>query len=499
MPKRTAVIDIGSNSARLVIYQRSSRYGFHLICQQKSRVRIGEGAYQKGGLLQSVGIRRAYGAINSFAQTIKEYKVKKILCVATSALRDAPNKSKFISLIRQDFGINIKIIDGKKEAFFSALAAKNLLAFNDGITIDIGGGSTDMALIKDGTIVDTYSLNIGTVRLKELFTDNNKSLEEAKEYISQRLKDLPTHFKSQVAIGIGGTLRSLAKSIIIKDEYPFDKIHAFEYEYSKQKKWIKKIIDSNTSKLSKYNIKKNRFDTIREGCAIFASVIEHIGAKRVISSGVGVREGVFLNDLLRRDNLKFPANINPSIRSILDRFDLLSLPVGNRNKTASSLYSIFVEEGKIQDIYWQELQNALKLSNIGKMLTIYKEHQHAFYIAMQELNYGFTHQQMVLIALLLRSKGDSLYYKPLYKEYKELLTNKKCIKFLYFIYTLTLIINENSSNAKISFEYKDKTLFIYSDKNLYLAKEEISSLQKPNNINIVVIDDDKENKIEWID
>ena len=497
MPKRTAVIDIGSNSARLVIYQRSSRYGFHLICQQKSRVRIGEGAYAQEGRLQSIGIRRAYGALSSFAQTIKEYKVGKVLCVATSALRDAPNRSEFISLIRRDFGLSIKVIDGKKEAYYAALAAKNLLPIRDGITIDIGGGSTDMALLRDGKIVDTYSLNIGTVRIKELFTDRGLSLSEAKEYISEHLQQLPESFRSETAVGIGGTIRALSRSIIIGRKYPLDKIHAFTFSYEKEKKSIRRIIESDIGKLSKLNIKKNRFDTIREGLSIFDTVLEYIGAKEIVSSGVGVREGVFLHDLLRGDGFRFPPGINPSIRSILDRFDLLSLPVGNRHKTANALYSILEKNGKIDSGYENELNTALKLSNIGKMLTIYKEHQHAYYIAMQELNYGFTHQQMILIALLLRSKGDSLYYKPLYREYQELLPSKKAVKWLCFIYTLTLMINENSTDAKISFKYEDGLLYIYSDKNLYLAREEIKYMEKPKGLEIEVIDGRNEDRLEW--
>jgi len=489
MPKRVAVIDIGSNSARLVIYQRSSRYGFHLICQQKSRVRIGEGAYSRGGELQSEGVKRAYGALSSFAQTIKEYKVRKTLCVATSALRDAPNRSKFISLIRRELGLNIKVIDGKKEAYFSALSAKNLLPLpKRAITIDIGGGSTDIALIDDGKIVDTISLNLGTVRLKELFTDKSIPLSQAKDFVNSIISTIPEEFKSSTAVGIGGTVRAFAKSVITKNSYPLDKLHAFEFNYKDEKKYINKIINANISKLLSINIKKNRVDTIREGLFIFKAVLEHIGADRVITSGVGVREGVFLNDLLRNDSLRFPPGINPSVRSILDRFDLLSLPIGNRNKTAKSLYRLLILKGKIEEGYERELQDALKLSNIGKMLTIYKEHQHAFYIAMQELNYGYTHSQMVLIALLLRSKGDNLYYKPLYKEYKELLPSKKIVKWLCFIYTLTLIINENSSDAKIEFELREDTLYVKSSKNLYLAREEISSMERPNNLKVEIID-----------
>jgi hypothetical protein len=79
MAKRTAIIDIGSNSARLVIFEKTSRYGFHLICEQKSKVRIGEGAYEKEGHLQPIGIKRAFLTLQSFLHTIQKYQAHKTL------------------------------------------------------------------------------------------------------------------------------------------------------------------------------------------------------------------------------------------------------------------------------------------------------------------------------------------------------------------------------------------------------------------------------------
>jgi exopolyphosphatase/guanosine-5'-triphosphate,3'-diphosphate pyrophosphatase len=99
MAKRTAIIDIGSNSGRLVIFEKTSHYGFHLICEQKFKVRIGEGAYEKGGYLQPPAIKRAFLTLKSFKHTIEKYQVHKTLCVATSALRVAPNGLAFVSWI----------------------------------------------------------------------------------------------------------------------------------------------------------------------------------------------------------------------------------------------------------------------------------------------------------------------------------------------------------------------------------------------------------------
>ena len=496
MAKRTAILDIGSNSARLVIFEKTSRYGFHLICEQKSKVRIGEGAYEKEGYLQPIGITRAFLTLKSFLHTIDKYQVAKTLCVATSALRDAPNGKEFVQWIQKELGLAIRIIDGQKEAKFGAIAANNLLPITEGITIDIGGGSSDMALIKKGHISDTYSLNLGTVRLKELFFDKGVSIEEsntkAKAYIQHELAKLPTHFRHQIAIGIGGTARTLSKGIMKLCNHPLDKLHAFTYTVDTYQSYLEEIPLSSAKNLKRFGLKKNRYDTIREGTLIFNEILNFIGAKTVISSSVGVREGVFLEQLLRDNNLKLPNSMNPSITSILDRFnplDTIEKKKKSKLKMASKLYATLQTDIKDEKQYEDELLWALKLSSIGKILTVYRSHQHAFYIAMQELNYGFTHEQMLLISLLLRMHGKELLHKPLFQSFEPLLPEKHTLLWLSFIYTLTVFLHEASNSANITFNYANKTLFIRSDKPLYLAKEKIKALEKPIPFAIIIEDE----------
>ncbi|MBD3790140.1 MAG: Ppx/GppA family phosphatase [Campylobacterales bacterium] len=497
MAKRTAIIDIGSNSARLVIFEKTSRYGFHLICEQKSKVRIGEGAYGKEGNLQPIGIKRAYLALKSFLHTIEKYQAHKTICVATSALRDAPNGRIFLEWIKKELGLTIKVIDGKKEAYYGAIAANNLLPSHEGITIDIGGGSSDMALIEEGKIVDTFSLNLGTVRLKELFFDKSLPLplinQNAKAFIQQELQKLPQHFKHSLAIGIGGTARTLSKSIMERSNYPLDKLHAFEYDLQTHLAYLEAIPLSSAKNLRRFELKKNRYDTIREGTLIFTEILRYIGAITVISSGVGVREGVFLEHQLKNDHFQFPTTLNPSVVSILDRFKpFINMERRKKGKLkiASKLYETFKSYLNEDEDHFMELRYALELSSIGNTLTIYKSHQHAFYIAMQELSYGLTHRQILLISLLLRMHGKELLNKPLYAEYKSLLPSKKTLLWLSFIYTLSVYLHEASNEAKIEFHYANKVLMITSDKPLYLSKEDIKSLQKPFAFAIIVKDED---------
>jgi len=498
MPKRTAIIDIGSNSGRLVIFEKTSQYGFHLICEQKAKIRIGEGAYEKGGALQPHAIKRAFLTLQSFSHTIQKYQVEKTLCVATSALRDAPNGSTFVKWVQKELGLHLQIIEGNTEASYGAIAAKNLLPLNDGISIDIGGGSSDMALIQEGKIVDTFSLNLGTVRLKELFSDQKHSRAEiiakTKAYIDKELERLPVHFRHSTAIGIGGTARALSKGILKRSKHPLDKLHAFKYNIEEFQDYLQAIPASSAKTLKHFTLKKNRFDTIREGTLIFNEILALIGAKEVITSGVGVREGVYLTEILKEAPFSYPRDVNPSITSILDRFKpYVTIEARKRNtlNIAKSLYTALQRDINDDFCHLKALESALKLSSIGNTLTIYKSHQTAFYIAMQELNYGFTHEEMLLISMLLRMHGKALLHKPLFESFKPLLPSKETVLWLSFIYTLTLFISEASNSANIHFKYENQTLIISSDKTLYLAREKIKTLEKP--LPFAIIIDDREN------
>ncbi|SFZ98366.1 Exopolyphosphatase [hydrothermal vent metagenome] len=498
MAKRTAIIDIGSNSARLVVFEKTSHYGFHLICEQKSKVRIGEEAYDKNGLLQPKALSRAFLTLQSFSQTIQKYQASKTICVATSALRDAPNGDIFVKWIKKELGLSIKVIDGNKEASYGALAAKNLLPKADAISVDIGGGSSDIALIKNDKIIDTYSLNLGTVRLKELFSDKNMSQKEimkkAKKYIDQELKMLPENFKEELVIGMGGTARGLSKAIMKRSAHPLYKIHAFRYNIASHSDFLNAVPTSSLKELKSLGLKKNRFDTIREGTLIFNEILSKVKAKEVITSGVGVREGVYLEHALKHENFKYPKDINPSITSILDRFKPY-VTVERRKKNtlyiAKALYTTLQAEMKDNCFYLSEIKWALKLSSIGNTLNIYKSHQTAFFIAMQELNYGFTHEEMLLISMLLRMHGKSLIHETLFETYESLLPSRRTLVWLSFIYSLTLFIAEASNDAKITFKYKKKVLTIKSDKPLYLAKENIEILEKPMEFTVVIDDEEK--------
>lgn len=317
MAKRTAVIDIGSNSVRMVIFEKSSRFAFSLLHESKSRVRISEGAYADKGNLQSPAIERAVSALREFMSIAQSYGTRKLLCVATSAVRDAPNRAAFLQRVRRELGLQIKVIDGEKEAYLGGVACANLLPVMKARTIDIGGGSTECACIDNGSVTSSVSINLGTVRLKELFFDR-KDIEGAANYIDAQLAALPRE-KEAVVVGVGGTFRALAQIMQKNRRYPVKKLHAYTFGANDLFELGEKILAApNNAALKKLGVKKERFDIIRPGTFILMRYLKYVGCETLVTSGAGVREGLYLTDLLRHNNHRFPVGFNPSLRYLLD-------------------------------------------------------------------------------------------------------------------------------------------------------------------------------------
>ena len=487
MAKRTAVIDIGSNSVRVVVYEKTSRYGFHILYETKSKARISEGAYLNNGFLQEIPMQRTFLALKEFTKVIKNLKCKKTLCVATSALRDAPNKNIFINRVKKELKLSIKIIDGEKEAYLGAIAANNLLyPQKKAVTVDIGGGSTEFALIKDRKIVKLFSLKLGTVRIKELFSngkDGKIDMERAKEHIENELKKLPKDFLCETVLGIGGSIRTLSK-VVMPEDYPIDSLHGFEYEAEENLPIFKKIYKSKITELKKFKIKKERYDTIREGALIFSEILKYLQTDKVITSGAGIREGVYLSDLLRNANHRFPANFNPDIRSLIDRFSLFQKNDAFAANLAKKLFTTLIPLHKLEKRYEELLAISAKLSSIGSKIDFFSNNHHSFYLILNGLNYGISHKEKALIALIVKYQGKKLLSKKDLKFYSPLLPKEKTLNTLSFILALSKCLTKTMQKTEILFELKDKTLFIKSPEELFLSKECVKKLENPFDLKI---------------
>ena len=488
MSKVTTIIDIGSNSMRMVVLQKSSRFSFSLINETKSRVKISEGCYENNGNLQDIPMQRAYESLKSFLNISHALKSRKIICVATSALRDAPNSKVFISRVQKELGLNIKVIEGEKEAYYGGVAALNLLHDNTFITMDIGGGSTEFSFIRDGKIEKSISLNIGTVRIKELFF-NKDDIEGAKKNILDNLKkifELGIEIPKKV-VGIGGSIRACSKIVMAKNDYPLDILHGYTYNVKDEVSLFNKIINArNNDDLKSVGVKKDRFDTIKEGTFIFKTILDELNIKEVVTSGVGVREGVYLTDLLRNSNHKFPENFNVSVRSLLDRFQIDEKQSAYLGSNAGKIFDVLKPMHNLDDKFRTLLVIASKLHSIGSTLNFYKSNDNAFDFILNGLNYDFLHTSRVVVAHTIKFSKKSLPSKSDILKYQELLPSLEVMQWMSFMISLNIAINQDLSRPKVEYVLNNNTLEIDLSNKSFLIQSNIDKLESPEDLIIKI-------------
>ncbi|WP_345972207.1 Ppx/GppA phosphatase family protein [Sulfurimonas diazotrophicus] len=479
MAKRTAIIDIGSNSVRMVVFEKSSRFAFSLLHESKSRVRISEGAYADEGNLQSAAIDRALEALGEFLSIARAYGSRKLLCVATSAVRDAPNRALFLSRARNELGLQIKVIDGEKEAYLGGVAAANLLPAMSARTIDIGGGSTEYACIASGNVLQSASLNLGTVRLKELFCDRG-DLDGARAYIDAQFAAMPP-VTSPIVIGIGGTFRALAQIIQKNQGHPMKKLHAFTFGADALMALGKKILAApDDSALKQLGVKKERYDVIRPGTLILMRFLQHVGCETLVTSGAGVREGLYLTDLLRHNRHRFPAGYNPSLRYLLDCHTIETTFSNQLPTVAMRLFDLLQAPMHLPDKTRRLLKIAAQLAKVGASVHFYSYHKNSQYLVESALEYGYSHEEIMTVAALVRYHKTRKIAKPFYSDYQRLLPKAKILNRLNLLLALSdALLTHRPRNIDFELTLDDTGVLHVRAKegsSLYLAKEQIARL-----------------------
>ncbi|WP_321778774.1 Ppx/GppA phosphatase family protein [Sulfurimonas sp.] len=482
MAKRVAVIDIGSSSIRLAVYEKTSRFAFHLLNESKSRVRLSQNAYQNNNNLQEEAMQRTIDSLKDFLTIISSYKARKTLCVATSALREAPNKQEFILRVREELKLNIKVIDGQREAYLGGIACANLLPTqHNALSIDIGGGSTELALINDKNISKTLSINLGTIRIKELFLDS-KNTDEAIAYIDSKLQMID-NLDVDTLVGVGGTFRAISTAILKNTKYPLHKIHAFSYKENELREFLVSVLDANEKELLSLGIRSDRFDIIKPGALILQRVLKKLLIKKIITSGVGVREGVFLSDLLRGSKDKFPTHYNTSMRYLLDAHVSEKKFANLLNSLAKKIFDLTHKHLGIDKKYRKDLAMAAKLYPSGGDVHFYSKNKHSYYLVQSALEYGVTHNQITLIATLCKYAKKKLPSSSHLQKYALLLPDTNTTNALSYLLSLSIsLLVHRPRNIDFELVFCEGILKIKSSKNLCLSKEAVEKLEVIENL-----------------
>jgi exopolyphosphatase / guanosine-5'-triphosphate,3'-diphosphate pyrophosphatase len=302
--KPVAVVDIGSNSVRLVVYDGLRRSPYPLF-NEKVLCGLGKGIAITSRL-DDVAVTRALAALRRFRALIKQIGCEEVFALATAAAREASNGKDFIAAAEKMLGADITILTGKEEARFAALGVIASIPDADGVVGDLGGGSLELINVHDAQLFDGVTLPLGPLRLIDMSSDTiTKARKIVDEYLD-KASVLET-LKDRTFYAVGGTWRNLARLHLNHVKYPLHVLH----QYTMPRQGARDISElvSNLSPgalRSVKDISRSRLNTLPFGALVLERIVERGKPKRVVTSVYGVREGMLFAKLSKKKSALDP-------------------------------------------------------------------------------------------------------------------------------------------------------------------------------------------------
>jgi len=468
IPQLNAIIDLGSNTARMIVMKAIPGYSFRLVDEIREVVRLRQGMTSKG--LSPDAEVRAISTLRLFKRFCDSTQVDRILPVATSAVRDASNGVVFIERVNLEVGLEIKILSGELEAFYGAVGALNEVPIDKGYIVDIGGGSAQISEIRSGRFYRGDALPLGALTLTEKFVKNDPvpdhEVQAIRDEITGQLATLSWVKKRNDCqlVGLGGTIRNLAKIEASRRKYPLYTLHGFNLSRESVENSIRQFLDLPLTKRKEIEgLKNDRADIILPGAMVILEIMKLLDKDSLTLSMSGLREGLFFEHFW--EHLPYP--VIPDVR----RFSVLNMA---RNYQYQKIHANHVRylSGRLFDqlapLHGYEqperqlLEAAALLHDIGTVVGYDGHHRHSQTLIEVNGLSGFTPREIALIGLLARyhRKGnpDIQAYKSITKT-----TDQKLLKVLSAILRLAEFL-ERGRTATI-----DDVILTWDEKSLRLT------------------------------
>lgn len=410
MEKNAAIIDLGSNSVRLLIMRLYRDGSYKVIDQAKEMVRLGENMGAER-ILKPAAIKRTINALRLFRRITEAHSVQTTCAVATAAVRSAANQAEFLQAAREQTGFDIRVITGEEEADYDYVAVINTITIDDCIITDIGGASTEIVLVKNRLVQKRVSLPIGAVSLTERFPGNgeysSEQLLELKSYITGLLDEIAwlTQANGLPVVGLGGTIRTVAKIDKKKKGYPLDSLHNYRLTGDEVSQIENEVVSASlTDRINIPGLDKERADIFPAGVSLINTLLAKTCSKTVYISGNGLREGVFFKHFLSsadheqgivRDVLQH------SVNNILCNYEMNIRHCRHVEKLALALFDQTRELHGMDHTDRKILSVGALLHDIGVYINYYNHHRHGFYLALNSRISGLTNKEMVMCAFIV--------------------------------------------------------------------------------------------------
>jgi exopolyphosphatase / guanosine-5'-triphosphate,3'-diphosphate pyrophosphatase len=410
-----AVIDIGSNSGRMIVFRLQEGGHLDVLEDARAPLRLAR-ALRDGDELGEEAIERTLEALRDFRAVADGVGGASIMAVATSAVRDAADGGLLLERAAA-IGIPLQVIDGDAEARLGFLGAVHDLPVTSGLTMDVGGGSTELSLFHERRLVRSWTVPLGSLRVSDLHLASDpptdKELRRARHDVASVLDDaeLPAVDGEDELVGIGGTIRNLAKIDMRRSEYPLPLLHGYVLTATKLAEITEDLAARKMSRRARIGgLNPDRADTIVGGALIVQGVADRVGARAVVVSSRGLREGLALD--------RFGDDIPPagwvrtiSIATLASRFTTWSADGGARRaQLAAAVHQATDPESP--DGVREMLGHAANVLDVGRAIDYYDRFGHAAMVVTAADLAGFSHADLGLLTAILRQADDDIRLGP---------------------------------------------------------------------------------------
>ncbi len=416
-----AAIDIGSNSLKLAIIQAAASNSFTVISQERERVRLGHETL-KTHRLSPEAINLSADAIAKFRSIAESRNADSIIAVATASVREAENSSEFVNEIEKRTGVTVEILSSLEEARLIGIAAAQNFNLQKGslLNIDIGGGSTELSLMRDGEPHKLFSMKLGAVGLTEKFIVSNppkkKELENLRLEIAFALEHPLRKIKNetwQISTGTSGTILNLASLLNFQNgENTQQKPSISIKKLSALNEMLARISLEERVKLPV--ISAQRAEVIVAGGQILENVMRALKIETLQPCVFALREGVII-DYLR----EIEAESLPPVPDVLDTRLRGVFAIGRRYgyeerhalQVADLAEKIFDQIAPLYNLqrHWRTLLSAAALlHDVGYHISHESHHKHSFYLIKHSEITGFSEPEKLFIANIARYHRGSM-------------------------------------------------------------------------------------------
>jgi exopolyphosphatase/guanosine-5'-triphosphate,3'-diphosphate pyrophosphatase len=410
-PLPTAVIDVGSGSARAVVMQVNRGGGIEIIAQQRMSLNLMSHLTRKG-VLDDESVDATVEAVEDFVQLARGYGISCIHAVGTAALRESSNVLEVTQTIANRFGVTLRVIDGYEEAAYCFLGAVHGLPVDTGLMADLGGGSMEVVEFAERSLKTLHSLPLGSLRMANSFSLTEQATAEdvaaahryARESLS--LAGVSTLTHDGELVGSGGSMRLFAKLDRRHRHHPVKRIHGYSISRRAMETLVSDLTETDLEERRQVpGMNPERTHSIVGGAVVALALLEHAGAQRIMLSGQGLREGLARNPhhLSLERGIALPPTSVVRMNTLADlsqRFAPRYSRRGPRRSELAHRIAGAVWCGKSQ-LLASSLKSAAFLLDVGSAVDFYNRLNRTASLVVASDLPGFSHRESALITAIL--------------------------------------------------------------------------------------------------